>query len=102
MRHIAPGIGSPGDQVNSVTVLLHQCQDLHAVEWAYPRLLQHLDYVKQRVDRVARQGGSCPGVAGPLRWLDQVLRDSPALDEPGGEPLRAELRQLVARIRERA
>jgi hypothetical protein len=102
MRHLAPGVGSVSDQVNSVTVILHQCPDLPAVEWAYPRLVRRLDAVRVRVDSTARRGGSSPGVAGPLRWLDQVVRELPALDEPGGEPLRAELRSLVARIRERA
>jgi hypothetical protein len=102
MRHLAPGVGSPADQLNTITVMLHQCQDLRAVEWVHARLVRRLEAVRVRVDSVARRGGSSPGVAGPLRWLDQVVRELPALDEPGGEPLRSELRAVIARIRERA
>jgi hypothetical protein len=102
MRHLAPGVGSPADQVNDITATLHECQDLRAVEYVHARIVRRLEAVRVRVDSVARRGGSSPGVLGPLRWLDQVVRDQAALDEPGGAALRDELRALVARIRERA
>jgi hypothetical protein len=101
MRTLAPGTGSAVDQVNSVAIILHRCKDGRGVEYRFPALVRRLEDVLRRVEAVARQGGSSPGVIGPLRWLDQVVRDLPALDEPRGEPLRAELRTLVARIRER-
>jgi hypothetical protein len=101
MRTLAPGTGSAADQVNQVVIILRRCKDLRAVEYRFPAIARRLEDVLRRVNSTARRGGSSPGVLGPLHWLDQVLRELPALDEPGGEPLRAELRALVARIRER-
>jgi hypothetical protein len=82
--------------------MLRQCRDLADVQAAYPRVLSYLDFACRRVEWVARQRGSSPAVVPPLRWLDAVLRDHPALDSAEGEALRAELRGLAARIRERA
>jgi hypothetical protein len=95
-------MGSPSDIVIDATMRIRLCHTLEEVEAAYPILLRTLEFAARRIDRVARQGGSSPGVHGPCRWLDAVLRDAPCLDEPGGEPIREELRSLVARIRERA
>ena len=69
--------------------------------YRFPNIVRRLEHIRCRVDAVHRRGGSSPGVAGPLRWLDSVIRDHAALDSPQGEPLRAELRAIVARIRER-
>jgi hypothetical protein len=102
MRHARIGSGSVADEVNSVVIILRLCTDLPAATYRFPNIVRRLEHVRSRVDSVARRGGSSPGVVGPLRWLDQVARELPALDEPGGEPLRSELRSLVARIRERA
>jgi hypothetical protein len=102
MRTLPPGVGSASDQVNQVVIILRRCQDLPAVESRWSAIARRLEEVLRRVDSTARRGGSSPGVIGPLRWLDQVVRELPALDEPGGEPLRTELGARVARIRERA
>jgi hypothetical protein len=93
------GVGSPADQLNQVAILLRLCPDTAAVERRFADIMRRLERVRRRVDRVARQGGSTPGVFGPLRWLDSVLRDHLALDSAEGEPLRADLRGLVAKIR---
>jgi hypothetical protein len=102
MRTLPPGVGSACDQVNQVVIILRRCKDRRAVEYRWPAIARRLEDVLRRVDSTARRGGASPGVIGPLRRLDQVVRELPALDEPGAEPLRAEFRALVARIRERA
>jgi hypothetical protein len=103
MRHMQhPTAGRPADIVLDSIVRLRLCRDLADVERAMPTLIRVLEYTARRVAGIARKGGSSPGVHGPLRWLDAVCRELPALDEPGGESLRSELRSLIARIRERA
>jgi hypothetical protein len=81
---------------------LRRCRSLEEVEAAYPGLVRTLEFTERRVTWVRQRGGSTPGVVGPLRWLDQVVREHPAMDEPGGQPLRQELRALIGRIRDRA
>jgi hypothetical protein len=102
MRTTAPGTGAPADVLNGLIIQLRSCADLRAVVARWPRLCRTLEDVARRVSATRARGGSTPAVVSPLKWLDAVLRDHPALDEPGGEPLRSELRSLVARIRERA
>src|SRR5262249_55290978 len=102
MRTAPIGVGSAADQINQAAITLRLCPGIAEVEYQFSSIVRRLEYVRERVDRVARRGGSTPGVAGSLRWLDQVVRDHPALDSAEGESLRAELRSLVARIRQRA
>jgi hypothetical protein len=94
--------GSPADVLTHVTVLLYQCEDLADVEGLFPRITNNLKFTLRRVEWVHRQGGHSREIAGAMRWLDQVVRDLPALDSDGGEPIRAELRRLTARIAEHA
>jgi hypothetical protein len=100
MRH-GPS-GSPGDIVNDATVRIRTCRSLEELERVYPILVRTLEFTARRVEWIGRKGGSSPGVHGPCKWLDQVVRELPALDSAQGEPIRAELRALVARIQERA
>jgi hypothetical protein len=72
------------------------------VEAIHPGLVRCLEFAERRVAGIARKGGSNHGVIPMLKWLDAVLRDHAALDSEEGEVLRAELRGLVGRIRERA
>jgi hypothetical protein len=94
--------GSPADCVLIAVVMLRQCRDLTDVQAAYPRVLNYLEFTARRVEWVARKGGSSPAVVAPCRWLDTVLKDHAAMDCEEGEAIRAELRQLVAKIRNRA
>jgi hypothetical protein len=100
MRH-SPS-GSPFDVVTDAVMRLRLCHTLEDVERAYPVLVRTLEFALRRVTHVSRQGGASPGLHAPARWLDTVLRDHAALDSEEGETIRAELRGLVARIRERA
>ena len=39
-------------------------------------------------------------VAGPLAWMEQVVKDHPTLQEPGAEPVAEELLRLIGHIRD--
>jgi hypothetical protein len=98
MRTTAIGTGSVADQVNAVAILLQGLPDRAAVEYRWSRIVRALEAVRTRCGAVRCRGGRPVGVDGPMAWLDQVVRGHPALQEPGAEPLRAELLALIGSI----
>jgi hypothetical protein len=99
MRHPATGVGSPADQLQSVAILLSQCEDRAAIERRWPRLMGTLEAVLRRVGVVRHRGGSSPAVAAALPWLAATVHDHPGLAEPESAELRAELLSIIGRIR---
>ena len=57
--------------------------------------------VGRRLGLTRAHGGSSPAVAGPLAWTEQVVKDHPALQVPGAEPVAEELLRLIGHIRRR-
>ena len=99
MSTAAIGTGSAADQLNQVVMTLKRCEDLRAVEYRWPKLVRTLESVVRRVSLIRARGGSSPAVAGPLAWMEQVVKDYPALQVPGAGPVAEELLAFVDRIR---
>jgi hypothetical protein len=95
----AIGTGSISDQLNAVAITLRECPSLAAVESRLSRITHTLDGLAERIAGCRRRGGVPIGVAPALKWLDQVVRELPALDGPEGEVIRQELRAVVTRLR---
>jgi hypothetical protein len=93
------GTGSIIDQLNAVAITLRELENLPAVAWRWGRVVGALEDVVRRLSVVRRQGGATASVAGPVAWLEATVRDHPAMQEPGAEPLREELLRLADRIR---
>jgi hypothetical protein len=94
--------GSIVDRLNAVAMTLQECEDLPVVAWKWGRIVRALELIVDRAAVIRRRGGSLANLAGPLTWLDQVVRDHPALQEPGAEPVAEELQRLIDRIRDLA
>jgi hypothetical protein len=92
------GAGSIADRLNAVAMTVQECEDLPAVAWKWSRIVRARELIADRAAVVRRPGGSLASVAGPLDWLDQVVRDHPALQESEGRGLQAELLTLIRRI----
>ena len=90
--------GSIVDRLNAVAMTLRECEDIPAVAWKWGRIVRALELIADRAASVRRRGGSLASVAGPLDWLDQVVRHHPALQETEGAALRDELLALIRRI----
>ena len=86
------------NRLNAVAMTLQECEDLPVVAWKWGRIVRALELIADRAASVRCRGGSPTAIAGPLDWLDQVVRNHPALQEPGAEPLRDELLGLIRRI----
>jgi hypothetical protein len=99
MRTAPIGTGSIADQTNAVAMTLKGCPTLSAVEGHYSQVTRTLDALAGRIAAARRRGSVPLPVAPSLKWLDAVVRESPALDGPDGEVLRAELRAAIARLR---
>jgi hypothetical protein len=95
----AIGTGSISDQLNAVAITLRECPSLAAVEGRLSRITSSLDGLAERITGCRRRGGVPIGVTPALKWLNQVVRELPALDGPEGEPIRGELQALVSRLR---
>ena len=91
--------GSAPDVLNGLIIQLQGCADLGELEYRFPRIARILEGIRDRVAIIYRRGRSTASVAGPLDWLDQVVRDHPALQAPDGEPLRSKLLRLAEDIR---
>jgi hypothetical protein len=91
--------GSTVDHVHAVAGQLKGCEDLAAIEYRHSRIVDTLEGVVRRALMVRCRGGTAPGLDTAVQWLDQVVRDHPALEGPQGEPIRAELLSIVGRIR---
>ena len=90
--------GSIADRLNAVVMTVQECEDLPAIAWKWSRIVRALELIADRAAVVRRRGGSLASVAGPLDWLDQVVRHHPALQETEGAGLRDELLALIRRI----
>ena len=90
--------GSIADRLNAVVMTVQECEDLPAIAWKWSRIVRALELIADRAAVVRRRGGSLASVAGPLDWLDQVVRHRPALQETEGAGLRDELLALIRRI----
>jgi hypothetical protein len=99
MRTTDIGTGSIADRANAVAMTLQACPTLAAVESHYSQVTRALDALAERIAAARRRGSVPMPVAPSLRWLDAVVRESPALDGADGEVLRAELRAAIARLR---
>jgi hypothetical protein len=93
------GVGSLSDKIHAVAMTLRACESLAAVESRYSHILRTLDQLAERIARARRSGSVPMPVAPALKWLHHVVQELPALDEPGGEGLRAELLAAIARLR---
>ena len=90
--------GSIADRLNAVVMTVQECEDLPAIAWKWSRIVRALELIADRAAVVRRRGGSLASVAGPLDWLDQVVRHHPALQETEAAGLRDELLALIRRI----
>jgi hypothetical protein len=102
MRKQVIAVGSIADHLTAVVLMIRDCPDLCWLEYRWPRIAHALEVVVGRGTTTRCRGGSATNLAGPLACLDRVLRTHPALQEPGGVPLRDELARLVGRIRRAA
>ena len=92
------GAGSMSDRLNAVVMTLQECEDLPAVAWKWGRIVRALELIVDRAAVIRHRGGSLANVAGLLDWLNEVVRDHPALQESEGTALRDELLGVIRRI----
>ena len=90
--------GSIVDRLNAVAMTLQECEDLPVVAWNWGRIVRALELIVDRAAVIRHRGGSLANVAGLLDWLNEVVRDHPALQESEGTALRDELLGLIRRI----
>jgi len=91
MRTATIGSGSIADQLNATAILLKGCADLREIEYRWPRLVRALEGCADRAASVRSRGGEPANLDGSLAWLTEVIHAHPALEGPGGEPIRGEL-----------
>jgi hypothetical protein len=99
MRSSHPAVGSITDIVNGVAAQLKTLGDLAGIEYHFGRLSHALEACAERAARVRHSGGSVAGLDASTRWLEEVIRDHPALQGPEADGVRSELLSLVARVR---
>jgi hypothetical protein len=92
-------VGSLSDKIHAVAMILQECDSLAGVEARYSLITRTLDQLADRIAEARRRGSVPLPVAPALKWLDQVVRELPALNGPDGEALRSELRVAIARLR---
>jgi hypothetical protein len=99
MRSAAIDTERPAVVLNGVVIQLWRMTELRAIEWDWPWIARSWEDVIRRVGVTRRRGGSTASVAGPVAWLDQVVRDHPEQQKSEAVGLREELLTMVDRIR---
>jgi hypothetical protein len=99
MRSSHPAAGSISDVTNGVAAQLKGLDDLAGIEYRFGRLSRTLEACAERAAAIRMRGGSLAGLDASTRWLEEVIRDHPALQGPEAEGVKGELLRLAHRCR---
>jgi hypothetical protein len=102
MQSSNPATGSITDVLHGVAIAVKGLRDAAEAAYRFPALFHSIESVATRFAVVRRRGGLVPGLAPAVAGLRQAIEESPALQEPGAEGIRAELLFALDRVRVRA
>lgn len=92
--------GSLGDRIGSVAAVIEGLESLASIEWAWPKLVMAMSICADRAILLRGRGSElAPAAEAALNRLEVTIREHPALAEPGGRELAAELLRLIERVR---